>query len=69
MKIQLSIIALEDIISRAKNKQAHEDSASSIIEFELIKKCQTHLGTDTISVSVKNAYAECISSEIYSNVY
>lgn len=64
--IQISIKELEQILEIAKTNSNKSEFGSSLI-FQQTKECDTHNGSDQITVLQISAYVDCFSREIYNN--
>lgn len=64
-KIQISLDHLRKIIYNAETAKRNDESLSETLTFELDKECDTHLGSDSIRVTLKSGYSECIGREIW----
>ena len=64
MKIQLNINQLEEIIRIAKESKKYDSSLSNTIELEKQLSSPTHNGNDSVSVSIKSSYSECVGKTI-----
>jgi hypothetical protein len=64
-KIQISLDHLKKIIYNAETAKKNDNSLSETLTFELDKEGDTHLGSDSIRVTLKSSYQECIGREIW----
>jgi hypothetical protein len=64
-KMQISLDHLKKIIYNAETELKYDASLSKTLMFELDKECDTHTGSDSIRVTIKSSYAECIGREIW----
>lgn len=66
-QIQLTIGQLEMIIAEAKKKRANCNALSDTLVITKKQECDTHCGSDVVSVELSSNYAECFSTTIYEN--
>ena len=65
MKLQINIEKLQNIIDAAKAAMKKDSSLSNILQIEVTKENDTHLGSDTVGVILKSNYAECNGEPIF----
>jgi len=62
--IQLTIKDLKKIIEDAEMMKKYDSSLSDTLEINQLKECDTHTGSDLISVNIKSSYQECTSKSV-----
>lgn len=58
-KFQISLERLRLVIAAAEKELVHNTAASTVVEFDIIEPCDTHLGNDIVIVGLKSIYGEC----------